>query len=518
MKQTIKINIKGSIFHIDEDGYNRLKEYLDKLNLHFKINEGGQDTFDDIEIRIAEIFKEKIKADKEVISLNDVNEAIKIMGEAEEIIGEENYDFSGSTYDCKKTTKKLYRDIENSKIAGICSGISAYFDIDVIWVRILFIILFLINGIGILLYIIIWIAVPPAKTAAQKLEMRGEKITLSNIEKKIKEEYENVKENLKNSKHRQSVGRFIEDFAKVIAQIAIFFAKFIIGIIGFSLVIVGFVILTGLIGAFFLNFSFAPLSFINFHDSFDINILKAFIDPSNLSLFLISLFLTIALPILSIIYGGIKLLFKLKNNDKPLGILVFILWLLSAFTLASFTFIEAKNFSSKKTVKQNYVVENISSNTLYLEMNELINLDDDIEINNEYKFKFDIHEEKVYGKPIVDIEKSKTSNFEIVLRKKSFGRDSKDAIENANDIIYSWEKDGSQIKLNNYFSLPEDERWYLPSLEIIIEVPVGKSVYLSESLEEYLEDVYNINNTWEGDMVNKKWIMTEKGLALSNYE
>ena len=94
-------------------------------------------------------------------------------------------------------SKKLYRDPENSVIGGVCGGLSAYFNMDPVIFRLLFVIFFFAGGASILVYVILWIVLPKAETAAQKLEMRGEKVNVSNLEKKIREEYDNVKENVK---------------------------------------------------------------------------------------------------------------------------------------------------------------------------------------------------------------------------------------------------------------------------------------------------------------------------------
>src|SRR3972149_59381 len=243
MKKTIKTNIKGTIFHIDEDGYKILETYLDKITTHYKNTDGGKEIIDDIETRITEIFRERIKNEKQVITIDDVREAIKRLGEPEEIFGNENTNNGSSYY---QSNKKLYRDPDGAVLGGVCSGLAAYFDMDKVWMRLIFIILFLINGLGLLIYLIMWVVVPPAVTTAQRLEMRGEKVNISNIERTIKEEYETVKDNLKNYRNSRSysaIGRFFEEIGQLIGTIIKFSFKFILAIIGFSLIVGGFFIL-----------------------------------------------------------------------------------------------------------------------------------------------------------------------------------------------------------------------------------------------------------------------------------
>ena len=200
MKTTIKINLSGQIFTLDEDAYQVLKDYLDSISKRFRDTEEGIEIIGDIESRIAELFQEKISEKKQVITIEDVRNIISIMGTPEDILDEDEAaeeEQSRRSANGKKT-RKLYRDPDNMAIGGVCSGLGAYFGIENWLMRLLWVILFFATGGGLIfiLYIVLWIAVPKAMTVAEKLEMRGEKVTVSNIEKTIKEEYETVKENV----------------------------------------------------------------------------------------------------------------------------------------------------------------------------------------------------------------------------------------------------------------------------------------------------------------------------------
>ena len=89
--------------------------------------------------------------------------------------------------------RRLYRNPDDKLLGGVCSGIASYFDVDAVWVRLAFAFIFFVFGSGFLLYILLWIIVPEAKTTAEKLQMRGEPVTISNIEKNVKEEMEQVR-------------------------------------------------------------------------------------------------------------------------------------------------------------------------------------------------------------------------------------------------------------------------------------------------------------------------------------
>ena len=219
MKKIISINISGASFFIDEDAYARLNGYIEKLKKRFSEEKEGQEIISDVETRLGELFAERINPKTGVITIEMVEEVIKIMGRPEDFSDEDNEDnskensFDNEYYTSKR--RRLYRDVEFRIIGGVCSGIAAFFSIDPVIVRIIFAILpFISFGIAIPIYIVLWIAVPAAVTTTQKMEMKGENITVSNIEKKIKEEYDDVKKRFENFRKTNKTYRQSEEYLK----------------------------------------------------------------------------------------------------------------------------------------------------------------------------------------------------------------------------------------------------------------------------------------------------------------
>jgi phage shock protein PspC (stress-responsive transcriptional regulator) len=216
MKKTFTANINGIVFHIDEDAYAKLERYLATIRKHFSSDEGCDEIIAGIEGRIAEVFQDRVSTQKQVITLGDVRDVIDQLGEPEQIsdeaelsggekkAGEKKQSYEKryvrdpeSEYYGSRASKRLFRDPDDKYIGGVCAGLASYFDIDPVWMRIIFIIS-LFAGFGVLLYIILWIVVPKASTHAEKLEMRGERVNLSNIEKSIREDLDDIKRNLRN--------------------------------------------------------------------------------------------------------------------------------------------------------------------------------------------------------------------------------------------------------------------------------------------------------------------------------
>jgi len=195
MKITVSINLGGYSFNIDEDAYSELKRYLKSLELHFAGEESSSEILSDIETRIAELFRARLSAYKQVITMDDVHNAISVLGTPEDISEEE-----GTSAREKFSTPgyhRMYRDPDRRIIGGVCAGMGAYWSIDPWIVRVIFLIITMMGGLGILIYLILYIVLPEAKTTSQKIEMKGNPVNIHNIKESVKNEFENLRKNMK---------------------------------------------------------------------------------------------------------------------------------------------------------------------------------------------------------------------------------------------------------------------------------------------------------------------------------
>jgi len=167
MKKTLSINISGIIFHIEEDGYETLRKYLDSINRYFGAFEDSSEILADIESRIAEIFLAKLNEGKQVITGEDVQILISTMGNVSDFKAAEENEFAseGSPKEAPRSThqpanKKLVRDKSRKILGGVCAGLAHYFSIDPVWVRLIFALLSAGYGGGVVIYIILWIVLP----------------------------------------------------------------------------------------------------------------------------------------------------------------------------------------------------------------------------------------------------------------------------------------------------------------------------------------------------------------------
>lgn len=180
MKKVISAGIGGYSFQIEEDAYKVLKDYLTRFKEKLDDAEEADEIMQDIESRIAELLMEEVSSLNQVVGLGLVHQIVSQMGLPD---GSNDYTEYKKTYSDKSSTesKKLFRDADNTVIGGVCSGLAAYFDIDMVLVRILFFVSLFFGGLGFWIYIILWICLSKAVTPSQKLQMHGIPVTAENL-------------------------------------------------------------------------------------------------------------------------------------------------------------------------------------------------------------------------------------------------------------------------------------------------------------------------------------------------
>ncbi len=185
MKKTLNLSIGGALFSVEEDAFEKLDSYIGQIRTHFEGNPDRDEILADIEGRIAEKFSEK---NNPIITIADVNVVIEAMGTIDQFETE-----NSESGESAKITKKLYRDHDTAIIAGVSSGLGYYFDVNPLIFRFLFLISIFLGGTGVIVYAILWILVPEAKTPSQKLSMRGSKVTISAMADILKEKINEMK-------------------------------------------------------------------------------------------------------------------------------------------------------------------------------------------------------------------------------------------------------------------------------------------------------------------------------------
>lgn len=231
MKKTLTVNLGGTVFHIDEDAYRLLDNYLCNLKLHFRKQQGAEEIVDDIENRISELFLEKLNTGSQVITLADVEEVIARVGKPEDFgttdEEEKKTSTGGSNSSYTYTTRRrVYRNPDDKLLGGVLSGLAAYLGWDPTLLRLLALVI-LICGYGTLIpvYIICWIVIPEARTAAEKLSMRGEAVTVENIGKTVTDGFDRMANGVNNYMNSDKPRTFLQKLGDAFVAVAGFFLK-----------------------------------------------------------------------------------------------------------------------------------------------------------------------------------------------------------------------------------------------------------------------------------------------------
>ena len=530
MNKTININLGGVFFHIDEIAYQKLKKYLDAIRRSLSDDPKGRDEIiTDIESRIGEILSEKVKDVRQVINESDIDEVVEVMGKPEdymvddEIFSDDNY----SSYSSQKS-KKLYRDGDDKFLGGVSSGMAHYFTVDVIWVRLAWLVAAFGFGFGFIVYPILWILLPQANTTVEKLEMEGEPVNISNIEKKIRDEFTDVSDRVKNGiedvsdkvknadykkysdKAKSGSQDLVETLGKIFTTIFMVIGKFI----GVLLIIISVATILGLIVGLF---TIGSMDFIH-EDWFYQNTMVY--NNSGLPIWLVSIltFLLVGIPFIFLFSLGLRIL---SNNTKFLGrttrfslLGVWLVALLFAIFFGTRQFMQTA-YDGTVTNTEKVNVSTLDTLNIKLVDNNSLSNQSILKRRWGYSVIFDENNnEKIYSNNIrLNIYSSDDNEVKVKVRKKSQGQSRSDARENAELISYDFNLLGNDLKLNGYFLTDIKNKFSEQKIYVDLYLPEDQTIYLDKTTRSFLYDISNIQDLYDRDMAKHYFKMTEEGLT-----
>ncbi|MDI1354291.1 MAG: PspC domain-containing protein [bacterium] len=529
MNKTVTINISGIIFHIEEDAYESLSKYLSTIKGYFSATDGGNEIMGDIEARIAELLQAKINVGKQVILMVDVDHVKTVMGKPEEFgaepsAEEKKSDERREDVSGEPIKRRLFRNPDDKAIGGVCSGLAAYFDVDTVWIRLAMFLLIFFGGLSLWVYIILWIVMPEARSTADKFAMRGESANINTIYKSFKEEADDVKNRF------TKYGKEFKDqnYSQAIRSNAVIVMSTIFNIFGrlfgFLLVMLGGVFLFGYITSL-LGISIAD-------GNADLSHWRSviFTSPGDYAWGVIAFIIVAGIPILMLIYAGVKLLFKIRYSNRWLNRSLGIIWLLGFLLGCYVTVITVKQFSENSRVKETIVLRGIGD-TLVIKLSPEYTALKKLEFANHeevenylghhhsgYYFGENNRQLSVLGFADLNVVESASDSVEMIISRNARGYDKQDANENAKAINYSYSQNKNELVFDEIFSVAEGTKFRAQELDIKIKLPKGKVVYFDKSVKYLLDDIDNTTNTWDGNMVGRRWIMTDRGLKCIDCE
>ena len=501
MNKTININLAGIIFHLDEVAYEKFKTYLSNVKTALGKEESGEEIIADIEARIAEIFHLRMKENgRQVVGLPDVEFIIETLGQPEAFVDE--IEGEGPQKSAKET-RRFFRNPDEKVMGGVCSGIGAYFDIDPVWIRVLFLILLFFTGIGFITYVILWAAIPEAKTTAQKLQMRGEAVNLNNIEKL----FTKVEDYTSSEKIKSGVNSFVSFVVNGIGSVFSFVFKFIGVLLAIFGALIAFVLIITLLGIFGSTWNFEGFNFLSFNGYiYGLDGAQAIFGGGwRLLALRAGTLLTLLLPLFALVVFLAKIFGRELTNSKLLsfsGIASFIVGLILIFISAGSLITD---FRERATETDQITLSGIS-----------FDITADI-LEDDQGFFFDVEDELLHIENVrFNIEATRSSTASLELKHAASGRNHSEARARAQSFDYPTAQEGEALRLSEYFTVPKESLYRGQDLKVTLRLPVGATVYLDESIENIMYDIRNVQDMYDGDMLGHLWEMTPEGLSCTD--
>jgi len=501
MDKTININLGGALFQIDEEAYRMLRDYVQAIDLKFRNLPGGNETIEDIESRIAEIFLSQ-RGNAGVITRENVEAMILIIGKPEDFGQVEN---EGPVYGYTSAQrKKMYRNPDDAIIGGVCGGIGTYLDTDPVWFRILFVVFALMAGFGIFIYLALWIALPSAVSDSQKKEMYGASYSQAISTGTFRQPYTTTSE----------VGRAFNEVFRAIGKVLYVFLRVFLIITGIALVLAGFLALLSFVMVFIFKY---PGAFSTDVAGINISYLPEFLNyvvtPSLVPWIKTLILIVVTIPLLVIIYLGVRIIFWFRAKDGVFLLAGLVIWVISVAALSILLFNEGIGFAeTAKSISKDYF--KTVPDTLYVMPGEKISelrIDNEIIIpDEEYEIFISDTEKQVYIRTTLDFSPSGNNSAWVSVRKRSAGRSRMDATEKAERLQYNYEISGDTLRLDEFFKIPNNTKWSFDAVGVTVNVPEGTVICLDRTSERQFRSYHD--DDFVSDQGKRFWRMTEDGL------
>ncbi len=574
MRKVMSVNLGGLVFPIDDEAYGKLDAYIGALQRQFEGTEGADEIIGDIEYRIAEIFQEKVKGGVESISTADVQDIVAVMGAPRELqeedpnltgsasaphtpadqtpadaaqagtgsdapaedpdapeafagTGESTAQSEGYGKSGRKKTRKaepvgnpgpkrFFRNGDDKLVGGVCSGFAAYIDADPLIVRLAFLLAVLGFGMGPLIYIVLWIIVPEAKTTSEKLQMRGEKVTVESIEKAIRREAKDLKKRFKDFKQeikddpkgfeerveKKANDFFVEagsPFQRLVHGAArlltVVFATVVL-IVVLSLL---FSLATGAGAAAWMVPQFGPLLFPG--SGFG-------------RMAILAVLAVVGIPLILAAMSAARAMLGWKRRSGAIHTVFLTVWGVALGLTIFLGFRVAGEFGREISYREELPLEVAPNRPLRIKRLSTAHRD--------YREDRRIHIDQVrftddtvfFGNLDVKISGASGETPALYRIRHARGRNRQQATENAKAITHRVRNTEGSLGIDPEFSLGE-HRWRDQDLDLVVELPSGAEIVIDESMRGLLTSVHTDGFMSDAELYNHTLRMTDKGLVRS---
>jgi phage shock protein PspC (stress-responsive transcriptional regulator) len=398
----------------------------------------------------------------------------------------------------------MFRNPENKIISGLCGGIGAYLNTDPVWIRILFVIFSFVFCIGVFIYLALWLAIPLAESDSQMKEMYGGQHNWA-----MPQEWDQHPGN--------RLGHALNEMFKALGKVFYIFVRVILIIFGTSIVLTGFLALLAFIMVFVFKY---PGSFSTDIQGLNIAYLPDFINyivsPASAPWIKALIIAVVTLPLLALIYGGIRLIFWFSARDGFVWLTGFVLWVLCATALAIVLFNEGVSYGkNESSVSLEYL--KLPSDTIYIEAGRKLS---DIHTCNEislpdaggngYNIFISDEKKEIYIKTHLELLAVKDKSASIEITRHSSGRNSLAAIENSKRLIYNYRLSSDTLYLDEFFSIPPASKWSVDFVGLNVYIPEGTIVHIDNDIAETILRT-RYNEDFLSESKSGFWKMTSNG-------
>jgi len=468
MKKTLSIHLGRQLFVIEEDAFDRLQEYLKRLEASLKEENGIAEIIEDIEMRFAELLMLYLGENRKVVTLEDVTKAIASLGEPEEISDESGEEKSaplptdGDSY----RNRRLYRDAEGGVLGGVCSGIAAYLNIDPVIVRVAFIV-FTFIGLAIPLYIVLWVIIPSASTPSERLQMHGKPVTVDSLKEEFTKAGERIQHDARKVRDRFKSGN--EHIVKRTSHLAKLFGKLIgLGMVGLSFLWLVFFTLT-ITG----TVDFIPVTgdseYTSFHDFMQL------VAPAGREFSLIWAGILLAgfcIPLLGILIGA-RLIIQRSSRFLKVNLIIFPLLIVAGMVCG---LIGGLQTGRDLAVYAEVERQHLTSNAEQLNIEELIHYSNNRRVVSTGGIDFiNINHGKISAEGIlITYRPTSDSLFHVYQLVSAHGVDRSKALKRSDHIYHTVQLLGQKLVVDPTYSYPAKDGFRDQEIEVIIEIPRNK--------------------------------------------
>lgn len=515
MNKTIIININGIVFHIEEDAYEVLKAYMTDVKRHFAYTADSEEIVSDIESRIAEMFTE-ILADeaKQVVVLKDVQQVTAQMGAVNEFSDLDDAAIPNAQFTTSE--KKLFRDVDDRILGGVCAGIAHYFDIQPRVARIIALLTLFAGGAGIVIYAILWLIMPKAITRAEKMAMKGEPINLHNFKKSFDDEAENFRRSA--STGLSNASNFLRSIVDLIKRVSG-------GLFGVLVKAIGaLIILTGVLALLATILGLLTLLGLGNSDALNLFPFTA-INPEYKSPLYFSAFVLIIIPIVALILFAIRVLFNRKIVTRTGSFVMLIIWITGLIAGVYYGSRLAAEFAEEATFEQSVMLKPLPAYRLELNEELMLDKEDSLEYglnpNESFGKITSNNNQDRHGEPQsvnIDIEKGDVAAPVLIQEFSSEGINFKTALKSAQQIRYQFSQKDSVLKFDWRTHIPNNALWRGQRVRLKLRIPANTRLYIDGKLNPYVSGVDLRDCQPEAapyDAISE-WMMTDSGLKCKN--